>query len=125
MTIWQAIAVGLVVAAIAGTFKFLAPRVKGVWLQWRRRRAAAAAARKGRREREARERALAEKIAAATVKGELVVISRRGSMPVEVTYSDGNTSYFFRGDWDAYKVAIGTGRYDPRRTFPFNPPRID
>jgi len=125
MTMWQAIAVGLVVAATAGAFKFLAPRVKRVWLQWRRRGAAVAAARKGRREREAREHALAEKITAAEVKGELVAISRRGSMPVEVTYSDGSTSCFFRGDWDAYKVALRSGRYDPRRTFPFNPPRID
>ncbi|MEU4843120.1 hypothetical protein [Nocardia testacea] len=107
---------GLVVATTAGIVKLLAPSMKARWRQGRRRRADAVAARKQRRERAARDRALAEKITAAEAAGKTVLVSRGGHGPVEETYSDGNVRYYFCNP-DDYWAAITVDGYDPRTTF--------
>ncbi|WP_040793382.1 hypothetical protein [Nocardia paucivorans] len=116
MDMWQAIVVGLVVAATTGIFKLLFPWTKKNWAQWRRRRAVASAARKQRRQRAQYDRALAQKIATAEATGEPIAVSRRGHRPVEVTYSDGSVRYFFCNPED-YRAAITTGGYDPRTSY--------
>lgn len=124
MSIWQAIAVGLVVATLTGIFKFLGSRVKLRWPQWRQRRSAKVAARKNARECEKREHAHREKIATAQASGKVVAVSCQGHRPKEVTYSDGTRSYFFCGDWEAYRAAMRSGRYPLTRTFHTSPPPI-
>ncbi|WP_369027759.1 hypothetical protein [Nocardia farcinica] len=124
-SVLQAVVAGLVVAAVTGVFKLLAPKVSAAWAGWRQRRAAEMKERRDRREWEKQEHARAAKIAAAVAAGKPVLINRRGDQPVEDAYSDGSVAYFFRGDWEGYRAAMRSGSYDPRRTFPFDPPPID
>lgn len=129
MNMWQTVAASLMAALAAatviGTVKFSAPRVKGRWTSRRKQRAALKETRHAAREKEQRERARQDKIAAARAEGKVIPISRRGRHPVEVTYSDGTTSYFFCGDMDAYRDAMNSGRYPLTRTFHTSPPKIE
>ena len=125
MTIWQAATVTLGCAALIGIGKFLAARVKEKWPQWRQRRIENTSTRTVARERADRERVRRQRIADANAEGKLIAVSRRGSSPVEVTFSDGTRSYYFCGDWDAYTAAMRSGYYDLTRTFPTPAPLIE
>lgn len=124
MNMFQTIIGGLVVAALVGSVKFGAPWAKENWSQWRRRRASKVVTRKNARKLAERDRVRREKIAAADSEGRLIVVSRSGRCPVVDTFNDGSRSYYFDGDWDAYRAAMHSGHYDLRRTLITAPPPI-
>lgn len=51
------------------------------------------------------------------------VLSHHGYDPVEVRFSDGSSSYYFR-DLDSYRRKLEAGSYPPRRSFPGRPPEV-
>jgi hypothetical protein len=120
----EAISTGLVVAAAVGTFNALRPRVKSKWSRWRKSRAAAAAERATAREHEQRQRGRDAAIAAAVAEGRIVPVARDGNHPDAVTFSDGSLAHFFSGDWEAYRRAMNSGQFDPRRTHIGKPPPV-
>jgi hypothetical protein len=125
MTIWQAVMVTLGCAALIGIVKFLSTWVKQQWPQWRRRRSEKTDARRTARKRVNRERVRQQRIADAATDGKLIAVGRRGSRPAEVTFSDGTVSYYFCGDWEAYRAALRSGQYDPTRTLITCAPSIE
>jgi hypothetical protein len=54
----------------------------------------------------------------------VIAVSKKGSCPTEVTFSDGSSRWYFCGDLAAYKAAIESDQYPWRRTFSTHPPRI-
>ncbi|MBF6358302.1 hypothetical protein IU449_27775 [Nocardia higoensis] len=128
MTIWETIFASITAtttaAAVMGSTKSLAPRVKRGWTQRRLDRSATMTARREAREREAEERAMREKIAAAEEQGKAVALYVTDDHPRARVFSDGSCSYHFCGDHEGYRAALQSGQYDPRRTYPGFPPPV-
>ena len=129
MNMWQSLTISIVaaiiVASLIGTAKVLAPRVRARWSTRRGQRSAAAQARTAAWEQQRRERDRQAGIEAARAQGRVIAVGHRGQCPVEVTFSDQTTSYYFNGDRAAYRTAMNSGEYPPARTFHTAPPSID
>lgn len=115
---------GLVVIAVAKFATVSGPQVRRRYLRSRQRRITKRADREAARKQAEQQRARTERIAAADIEGSLVAVNHTGRRPVRVTFNDGTVSYYFCGDWQAYQAAMQSGRCDPRRTFPSNPPPL-